>query len=322
MIISDKYEVGKIIGEGAYSQVRLATEISSGKRVAMKLFKNSNEEAKVNMHEAEILESLHHKNIIRIIEYNQDADIKKVNRTKKVSFIVSELAEKGSLYDYIKASKSMSESLSKHLFSQILEAMQYMHSEGIAHRDIKSENIFIAKDHRIKLGDFGFAIHAQTSQENVGSSYFMAPEICNGQLYNWMASDVFSLGVLLFFMVVGKYPFVKAADSDCRYKLIMLNKHELFWKTATRNKEMTKKLSPEFTEFVTLWLSLDPKERPTINEMLAMPWIAGKACCNKQSSEVCKCPAYRWTSPEDASAEMMKIESDIIDTSDEFFEYH
>ena len=68
-----------------------------------------------------------------------------------------------------------------------------------------------------------------------------------------MASDVFSLGVLLFFMVVGKYPFVKAADSDCRYKLIMLNKHELFWKTATRNKDMlTKKLSPEFTEFVTL----------------------------------------------------------------------
>lgn len=126
-----KYECGKVLGEGAYSQVREATDPATGKKCALKMFKASGEEAKSDMYEAEILQTLNHRNIIKMIECCPDGELKRENRTKKVSYIATELAEHGTLFQYLTASKNFSEITARTIFSQIVEAFEYMHSEGL-----------------------------------------------------------------------------------------------------------------------------------------------------------------------------------------------
>ena len=88
-----------------------------------------------------------------------------------------------------------------------------MHSKNILHRDIKTMNIFIAKDDILKLGDFGISkqvdIFAAIEQTACGTPYFMAPEVCLGQKYDCKA-DVWALGVILYELITLKKPF----DSD------------------------------------------------------------------------------------------------------------
>lgn len=300
-----KYECGKVIGEGSYSQVRLATDSTSGKRCALKLFKSTGEDAKKNLAEAEILESLNHKNVIRVIDYCADAEYKKDMRTKKVSFIATEIAEKGALFDYMQAARGFSEPLARAVFSQILEAIEYMHSEGIWHRDIKGENVFLDADFGVKIGDMGFATRNITESSVTGTNFYMAPEVHSKQEYNCKAVDVFALGVLLFSMVIGKYPFVTASDSDCKFKLLMLNKSNLFWKTSVRGKEKLKDLSPEFIELVNLMLSPDPMERPTVSEIIRMKWFTGKTC-----------------TPDQVKSELANLEERIIKNDEEFVAFH
>lgn len=275
MITCGKYECSKIIGEGAYSQVRIATDIKTGKKVALKLFKTKGEDVEKNMTEAQILEGLEHKNIIRTVDYWTDAELKRGDKVRKVSYIATELADKGSLFHYLDAAKSFSEPLARSLFVQILEAVEYMHSEGICHRDIKTENIFVDEKFNLKLGDFGFASRESTNMTQRGTNLFMAPEIHEGNAYNGKSVDVFALGVLLFVMVIGKYPFVSAKKTDCMFKLVHLNKMQLFWKITTRNKQELKDLSTEFKELIGLMLSPDPIERPWISDIKAMSWFNG-----------------------------------------------
>lgn len=315
MLVSQKYECGSILGEGSFSQVRLATEISTGKKLAIKLLKLSAEEAKKHLKEAELLECLSHKNIIRLVEFGFDADLVKENRTKKVSFIATELANRGSLFDYVKASNGLSEQLSRTLFTQILESIEYLHSEGISHRDIKSENIFLSNNYECKLGDFGFATKAITDSTYCGSSYYMAPEINLKKKYNCQATDIFSLGVLLFFMVTGKYPFVRATESDSKFKLLLSGKSSLFWRTAVRSRDRLRKISPEFIELVTLCLSPNPIERPSVAEIKSHLWMVGT---DEENSSI---PSGT-LSTEEISSAMSKLEADIEDPSDQYVSFH
>jgi serine/threonine protein kinase len=305
MIKCEKYDWQKIIGEGAFSQVREAIDSTNGKKCAIKLFKSYGDDFKDNIHEAQILEALNHKNIIKLFDYNVDASMTKGGKTKKVCYIATELAENGCLYDHIEAGQRLNEPLARYFASQVLDAVEYIHSEGIWHRDIKAENIFLNSDLSIKLGDFGFATKDIESNEQKGSGYYMAPEINNRETYNCKSVDIFALGVLFFMMVVGKYPFTSANIIDCLYKLIYLNKIELFWRTAVRNRQFAKQISPEFKEMVTLMLSVDPMERPTITEIKAMSWFSGKTL-----------------SKDEAEIEIEKIQQSNLKKNEEYVSFH
>jgi len=111
MIVNEKYECQEIIGEGSYSQVNMAVDNTTQEKVALKCFKYQNEESKGIQEEANMLFSLNHKNVIRLIEFEPEANVKNANRVRKISYIATELAEKGCLFEYIKASQGMSEQL-------------------------------------------------------------------------------------------------------------------------------------------------------------------------------------------------------------------
>ncbi len=207
-----KYDIGKILGKGAYANVKLVTNIITKENFAMKIYEkeklSDNSKKKCVYREIEILKRVNHENITKLIE---------VINTQKQILIIQELVEGISLRDYynreIRNQKGISEHKSmifKKIFKQIFSAMNYLHKKGIAHLDIKMENILINDKLDIKIIDFGFAVKA--TKENYqklfcGTISYMAPEIVNKEKYIAQFSDIWSLGVLLFVMLFGRFPF-------------------------------------------------------------------------------------------------------------------
>ena len=111
--------------------------------------------------------------------------------------------------------------------SQILDAIEYLHSQNITHRDIKPENILVDTNLNIKLLDFGYAANQniETLSSYRGTKTYMAPEIKKGQVYNGKEVDIFSVGVVLFTLVRGLFPFDEAKHNDYFYGLLRHRKY-------------------------------------------------------------------------------------------------
>jgi len=114
--------------------------------------------------EINVLKRLDHANVIKIIDFCKNAQyVKKNQKTYHVKILITELAPGGDVYQYISTTGNFSESLARTLFHQILEAIQYIHESGYAHRDIKLENILFDKNFCIKISDFGILVFMYNS---------------------------------------------------------------------------------------------------------------------------------------------------------------
>jgi serine/threonine protein kinase len=125
----------------------------------------------------------------------------------------------------------LEEDYAKYFFRQMIETLIYINSKGIAHRDIKLENMLVNDSYQLKFADFGFASFSKEKQtQQKGTPIYIAPEIINNTPYIGEQVDVFSCGVVLFAMISGKYPFSWAHPTDKKYKLIMEHCYNDFWK--------------------------------------------------------------------------------------------
>ena len=132
-------------------------------------------------------------------------------RTEVQVFIVMEMANGGNLCDYIAKKKSLQEYVVRRLFGEITSALKYLHNKLIYHRDLKSENVLLDGNIRAKLADFGFSRKTSSSKQKLetycGSLLFAAPEIVRNRPYEGATSDIWSLGVILYSMLIGALPF-------------------------------------------------------------------------------------------------------------------
>ena len=216
-----------------------------------------------------------------LIEYNEDKD-------KKYKYIIFELCSKGDLYDYIKCTESgLRESNCKILFYKILKAIQVLHQMGISHNNIKAQNIlldgenFDIKISNLRVSSFSKNVNGKTilKTKRVGSNVYMAPEIILGHSYDGEKADIFSLGVLLFFIMNFSPPFpiakvIKNTNSSQRlYSFIKEKKNiNLYWNYMEKYI-ITKKLANEFKNLFIKMVSYNPKERPTIEQILNGDWL-------------------------------------------------
>lgn len=122
----------------------------------------------------------------------------------------------------------MGEDAGKYFFNQLLDVLEYLHSQKIVHRDIKLENILVDKNLNLKLADFGFAANQRIHKLNSyrGTFTYMAPEIKEYRPYDGRAADIFSLGVILFIVVIGFFPFKEARRDEYYYNLIYMDETE------------------------------------------------------------------------------------------------
>ena len=193
----DLYNTIKFIGKGAFSEVYLVQDKKTEKIYAKKCIHQKN----ITLKELEliIMKKIKHPNIVSFYSSYQEND--SLN-------IIIEYCEKGDLHQFLNGRK-MKEKHALHYFYQILQGLNYLHSNNIIHRDIKPQNILVDKNNVCKIADFGFARYKEEDKllkTMCGSPLYMAPEIIKKQHYTESA-DIWSAGVLFFQMLTGTQPF-------------------------------------------------------------------------------------------------------------------
>lgn len=156
------------------------------------------------------------------------------------------------------------ETCGKYYFEQLLSAVHYMHSKDIVHCDLKPENILVDANLDLKIADFGLATNQKVNKLRGwrGSRIYTAPEIHEGKIYDGKKADIFALGVILFVIVHGKFPFQGVTENDFHYNLIKKGELEEYWE-----KVKGQHLTPQFKDLFLRMVSYDPKERPSIEEI-------------------------------------------------------
>ncbi|XP_037574960.1 serine/threonine-protein kinase PAK mbt isoform X2 [Dermacentor silvarum] len=246
------------IGEGSTGIVCIATEKPSGRQVAVKkmdLRKQQRRELLFN--EVVIMRDYHHPNIVEMYDSFLVGD---------ELWVVMEFLEGGALTDIVTHARMDEEQIAT-VCKQCLKALAFLHSQGVIHRDIKSDSILLASDGRVKLSDFGFC--AQVSVELpkrkslVGTPYWMAPEVISRLPYG-PEVDIWSLGIMCIEMVDGEPPFFNEPPLQAMRRIRDMPPPKL---------KNTHKVSPRLQGFLEKMLVRDPAQRATAFELLQHPFL-------------------------------------------------
>ena len=267
--MSLNYKVIQQLGEGSFGKAFLCKRESDDSLCVIKqiLIEGLDKKEKDDvLNESIILAKLDHLNIIKFFEVFES------NKPKHMVNIVTEYADGGDLSEKIKEKKNKNNNFTESeildYFTQICLAIKHIHEKKIIHRDLKSGNIFLMKNGLVKLGDFGISKRFQKTMDKaktfIGTPYYLSPEIINGKPYD-SKSDIWSLGVLLYEMMTFKMPF--NANS-----LPMLSVKIMRGQYIPPPTIYTKDLR----ELVTKCLTVEPKNRPSIQEILRMPIIQNR----------------------------------------------
>ena len=210
-----KYKISKLIGEGGMASVYEAEHEMLGTKVAIKVLNpilSANAEIKTRFrNEAKLMASLDHPNITKVIDFDE--------QPQQLS-IVMEFLNGEDLDQKIKRNGPLSEKEISDIFSQTLSAFQYAHEKGIVHRDIKPSNIYILSNGHVKILDFGIAkLFGQGNEmtqtgTQMGTPIYMSPEQVKGDKSIDHRSDIYSLGVTMFFAINGKPPYNSTTESQ------------------------------------------------------------------------------------------------------------
>lgn len=262
--IRERYEPISLLGNGAFGKVRLfRSKTSKDLRFAIKTIKKENmpkELFNFLIDEVKIIAKMDHPNIVKYYETYED---------ENYVHIVMEYLQGEDLFKLILAKKNdnFSEKDIADIISCLMKAVAYIHNQKIVHRDIKPENILFSKTNNyntLKLIDFGLSTNLKSdSRFRVGSPFYMSPEIIEGDIS--FKSDVWSIGVILYIMLTGKFPF-NGKNNDEVFEEI-------------RNKQLNQKIlndfgcSTEVKDLLSLLLHKDQSKRCTIEEALNHKWF-------------------------------------------------
>ncbi|KAK9374748.1 kinase-like domain-containing protein [Lipomyces chichibuensis] len=266
------YRFGRVLGAGTYGIVKAATVIESGDRVAIKVILKKNVKGHESMvqDELDLLRLLHHPHIVGFRDWFESKD---------KYYIVTQLATGGELFDRIVERGKYTEKDAVKTVSEILEAVDYLHSQNIVHRDLKPENLLYLnpeKDSALVLADFGIAKMLESSDEVLttmaGSFGYAAPEVLM-RTGHGMPCDIWSLGVITYTLLCGYIPFrsetVNEFLIEVRENGVIF--HEKYWKD----------ISKDAKEFILCMLCVDPDQRYTSKQLLKHRWISGETATTK-----------------------------------------
>jgi len=255
------YRLDMTIGKGSYGRVKLATDMRTGGQVAIKFLAKDLMTKQAHWirvrREINLLTLAHHPHIIKVHEW--------LEATEDV-LIVMEYVSGKDLFDRIneKAEKRYSEEDARPLFRQMVSALDYCHQNRIVHRDLKPENVMIDAQGNVKLIDFGFAnlFHPRDHlTTNCGSPLYAAPEIVQARPYIGPEVDIWSLGIVLYAMLVGALPF---EDENLK---------GLYKKIGEGRFTFPEHVSPAARDLIQSMLQVNTLNRATIHHLRMHPWV-------------------------------------------------
>lgn len=190
---------------------------------------------------------------------------------KVILVIVESLASGGELFFYISNSGYLPEPFARFYFRQMINGIEYMHHQGVAHRDLKPDNVLLDDNFQLKIADFGFAAPLMGRygsgylRTKCGTKPYMAPEIHADKPYKGEAVDLFASAIILFIMVSGTPPFNQAKPDEYYYKYIYNNNWAKFWPYHYQGKPSKQNFySDSFKDLIQSMLAYEPSKRFTL----------------------------------------------------------
>ena len=254
------YTLGAEVGSGAFGKVVLGKHTLTGESVAIKILdkiilSQTPEDYELVKQEISILKIVKHKYIVQLYE---------ILETPQHIYIIMEYCEGKDMMDFILSKQHLSELESLKFFQQLINALFYLHSQNIAHRDVKIDNMLLDKNKDLKLVDFGLSTKYSDDillDQPCGTVVYAAPEVLDGNEYHGMLADVWSSGIVLYGMASGYLPF---SDKDDE-----INKKNVL----EGNIDIPEFFSPLLKDLLRHMLDVNPITRYTLQEIKQHPWF-------------------------------------------------
>lgn len=256
-----RYELGKLLGQGTFAKVHHARNLKTGTSVAIKII-DKEKILKVGMvdqikREISVMRLVRHPNVVELYE---------VMASKTKIYFVMEYAKGGELFNKVAKGK-LKEDVARKYFQQLISAVDFCHSRGVYHRDLKPENLLLDENGNLKVSDFGLSALAESKHQDgllhttCGTPAYVAPEVINRKGYDGAKADIWSCGVVLFVLLAGYLPF---HDS---------NLMELYRKIGKAEYRFPNWFPSEVRRLLSKILDPNPKTRISITKIMENSWF-------------------------------------------------
>lgn len=260
-ILMQRYELGRVLGQGTFAKVYHARRLSTGESVAIKII-DKEKVLRVGMieqikREISVMRLVRHPNVVQLYE---------VMASKSKIYFAMEYVRGGELFNKV-ARGRLKEDAARKYFQQLIGAVDFCHSRGVYHRDLKPENLLVDENGNLKVSDFGLSSLGESRRHDgllhttCGTPAYVAPEVINKKGYDGAKADVWSCGVVLFVLLAGFLPF---HDS---------NLMEMYRKISRGEFRCPQWFAPEVRRLLTRLLDPNPSTRITIAKLVENPWF-------------------------------------------------
>lgn len=260
-ILMQKYELGKLLGQGTFAKVYHARNIKTGLSVAVKII-DKEKVMKVGLidqikREISVMSLVKHPNVVQLYE---------VMASKTKIYFAMEFVKGGELFNKV-AKGRLKEDAARKYFQQLIAAVDFCHSRGVYHRDLKPENLLLDEYGNLKVSDFGLsALHESRRQDGLlhttcGTPAYVAPEVINKKGYDGEKADIWSCGVILFVLLAGYLPFHDT------------NLMEMYRKISRGEFKCPQWFPPEVKKLLSRILDPNPCTRMPLSKIMENSWF-------------------------------------------------
>ncbi|GMH10010.1 hypothetical protein Nepgr_011851 [Nepenthes gracilis] len=260
-ILLQRYELGRLLGQGTFAKVHYGRNIQTGMSVAIKII-DKEKVLKVGMidqikREISVMRLVRHPNVVQLYE---------VMATKTKVYFVMEYIKGGELFNKVAKGK-LKEDVARKYFQQLISAVDYCHSRSVYHRDLKPENLLLDEIGNLKVSDFGLSALAESKRQDgllhttCGTPAYVAPEVIHRKGYDGAKADIWSCGVVLFVLLAGYLPFHD------------LNLMEMYRKIGKAEFKYPNWFSPDVRRLLSKILDPNPNTRISTARIMENSWF-------------------------------------------------
>ncbi|KAL9659768.1 hypothetical protein QQ045_024577 [Rhodiola kirilowii] len=260
-VLMQRYEFGRLLGQGSFAKVYYARDIETGQSVAIKVI-DKEKVLKVGLveqtkREISVMKLLKHPNVLQLFE---------VMATKSKIYYIMEYAKGGELFNKV-AKGRLKERYARKYFQQLINAIDFCHRRGVYHRDLKPENLLLDENGVLKISDFGLSALSESKRPDgllhttCGTPAYVAPEVISRRGYDGAKADIWSCGVILFVLLAGFLPFHD------------LNLMAMYRRISKGEYKCPDWIPPEVRRLLSKMLDPNPKTRISVSAIMEHPWF-------------------------------------------------